>query len=870
MSRKEKKKHNKYSLSDEEPPPVVEPAETDTGLSSQLDSAAEGLLSSLAIRREFLDQLAESLPKPHTGTSAEKRVFVRKLRPVSEPSERPLSKSVKVARPLPPGYPAVPAPSLGRTPGPLSCIPGPRYSADGQLVAHSVLGTEEELSSAAEARTGRQLAVAPASRERRERTRPRRTWFPQRPREEGALRHWRLRMEERQRLQERVGTRVRRPAGLLVMNRSDDYSDRQTVRALLDRAAPLLEAGKGFRSGSEFWQQPERLGDHETGVRMSLTSSERGMPPQVQLIGRPEVTRRETGTAFPAALPTPSYPWKQSRYLSARLRHLAPILQELSPLDPALSSLCLLGRAPQKRDIRLDSAGGSESSSEGEEDAGGRAEEERGGGSPEGCLAPAVLVQGQHSLSLGGSEPVQLRLSLEASTGQLARTCVSLENVGPSVVFAVWRKKRRDNSLQRTLEAGVQRFYFDLREKVLLPGHAVSVPVLFKSAQAGVYWESWELATRPSLRPLLLTFRGVAVSKDRHRQARAQVERDLVGSQAEISAGVIVQEIIQSVRTPPRSPLPLRVDRTREEKFTRVNPGVTFREDSFRALQTLYTQTFNPPILSEGSESAEGRKEAKSGVKKDETKGKTSKSKKPDKSEKREEVVASKLTIVPRQLEVPVMSAEKVSEAMRDLPEWDLTLSSLVNAVLNTSGNEMQSDLLLARLNEILSRLNFSQHRTQLSTAYQQMYVSLSQALEGIPPVSAKIRSFYNLPEKLFVDETQAEMSESVVSPSDLSKRKKGGQSKPDVGKKQAPRKSLGKEEAVPKPKGSTPSRKGKASVTPRTLQESAAPVDTTPELPRSVEVDPLAERAYSSQLRQAVCDLLDAAVGNFVRTVHA
>ena len=50
------------------------------------------------------------------------------------------------------------------------------------------------------------------------------------------------------------------------------------------------------------------------------------------------------------------------------------------------------------------------------------------------------------------------------------------------------------------------------------------------------------------------------------------------------------------------------------------------------------------------------------------------------------------------------------------------------------------------------------------------MYVSLSQPLEMIQAISAKIRMFYNFPEKLFVDEMQADLSESVVSPSDLNK----------------------------------------------------------------------------------------------------
>ena len=67
-----------------------------------------------------------------------------------------------------------------------------------------------------------------------------------------------------------------------------------------------------------------------------------------------------------------------------------------------------------------------------------------------------------------------------------------------------------------------------------------------------------------------------------------------------------------------------------------------------------------------------------------------------------------------------------------------------------------------------------------------------------------------------------SDLSESVVIPSHLKRKREANR---------AERESLWKEETAPKTKGFTPSRKGKASVTPRTLQESAAPVDIAPEL---------------------------------------
>ena len=851
---KKDKKRRKQSVSDEEPQLAYEHTETESAL-PLIDSGIDDVtLKSLTVQREYLSEIATSLPKPPVHKTTNRRVFVRKLRPMSEPSERPVSKSVKVLRPLPQGAACPP-----------DCRTGPRYTEGGQLVPHSILGTEEEFCSEAATAENRHVSIqpreAPGAKQR-----VRKTWFRQLPRQENALRHWQQRMSDRRRQQEHIAERVDRAAGHLVMNQSDSYMDRQTLRTLIDRAAPYLECGQGYRTGSEFWNQQERLGDYLTGIRMSLTSTERGQPPQVQLVGRPDVTKFETGTEFPDALQPPTYPWKQSRYLSTRLQHFEPILNEMNPLDPELSALYVIGRGPQTRRseaIKLGSADTSPESSDGET---GEGERDVPLDAPVG---PGLLVQGRHRLSLGVIDPVQLRLLMEGRTGQLVTAQVSLVNTGSYVVYADWKKLPKLNKLNRVLEGSTQRFYFDLREIVILPGHSISVPVIFKSAQAGVYWESWELATRPDLQPLIVTFRGVASTRDRFLQARKEVERELAASEALMSAEIIVEDILSSIATPPRTPPCYKLDRTHEEKFTRLNPGVEFREDLFRALQTLYIHSFNPPNLSDRSDSVEPRKDGKSSAKKEDNKGKSSgkpAAKKGEKAEKKEEHSPSKLTLLPTQQEYSTLSRDKIREGMSKLPEWDLRLESLKSAILNTSGSEQQADLLLAQFSEVLTRFKSPSRSVTQNSNYQHMYLALVHALELIPYNSAKLRTFYNLPEKLFIDESQPELGEGVASPTDINKKKRG-QSKQDVSKKPPPKKAPAKEETPSKPKGSTPSRKGKASVTPRTQQDTAA-TELTPEVPKATEVDPATERLYSVELKQTVCDLLHVSIGNFLASV--
>lgn len=863
MSRRDKKRR-KQSITEDEPQTSLSHSELEP-LQLVESAVDEVTLKSLTIQRDYLDELIDTLPKPTETKLTNKRVLVRKLRPISAPSERPPSKSVKVVRPLPPGcVPSQTVTSLGHLPAPLDWKPGPRYTDDGQLIPHSILGTEEEFNREAEAVASHVQIQIPARESVRE-TRARKTWFDNLPRQENALKHWQQRMKDRRVQQEYISSRVDRSAGHLVMNQSDSYVDRQTIRTLIDRAAPYLEDGRGYRVGSEFWNQQERLGDYESGIRMSLTTTERGLPPQVQLVGRPDVTKFETGTEFSDLHNQSTYPWKQSRYLSTRLQHFEPILNEINPLDPELSSLYVVGRGPRVKDeeiLQLGSAGNTPESSGGEETE----EPAERRISPPDIHGPSLLVQEGYSLTLGVRDPIHLRLLMEGSTGQLVRSTVTLENRGTSVVYADWKKLPKLNKLHRVLEGNTQRFYFDLREKVLLPGHVISVPVIFKSAQAGVYWESWELATRPSLQPLIVTFRGIAVMNDKFFLARQQVERDIATTEGEVSVKQIVEDILYSIATPPHTPTCYRIDRTAEEKFTRVNPGVEFREDLFRGLQTLYINSFNPPTFADRADSVEVRKEGKASVKKEENKGKPAgkPAKKGEKIEKKDESVLSKLTMLPVQQEISVLTPDKIEEGLENIPEWDLTLESLKTAILNTKGNEQQIDLLLAQFNEILSRFHSLPLPSQLNSNYQLMYMSLLQVLEQIPHNSAKLRDFYNLPEKLFIDETQPEAGEVAASPNDLTRKKKVA-SKQDLAKKTPAKKGVTKDETPSKPKGSTPSRKGKASVTSRT-QDNVTEV--TPELPKTAEIDPAAEKAYSLQLRQIICDLFDSAISNFLISV--
>lgn len=51
------------------------------------------------------------------------------------------------------------------------------------------------------------------------------------------------------------------------MNQGDAYRIKQEVRHVIDRSIPAVDYGKGYRVGSEFWNQRPLIGDELTGVQ---------------------------------------------------------------------------------------------------------------------------------------------------------------------------------------------------------------------------------------------------------------------------------------------------------------------------------------------------------------------------------------------------------------------------------------------------------------------------------------------------------------------------------------------------------------------------------------------------------------------------
>ena len=117
-------------------------------------------------------------------------------------------------------------------------------------------------------------------------------------------------------------------------------------------------------------------------------------------------------------------------------------------------------------------------------------------------------------------------MSFTSEPNRIVRSSLPLVNCGTTAVYYSWQKVPRTNSLQTRLSEGVQRFYFDTRGGVLLPGETLAFEFMFKADKPGVFTEYWSLCTGPVLcggRPIYVKLTGIAHIEDAHVQQRNDI-----------------------------------------------------------------------------------------------------------------------------------------------------------------------------------------------------------------------------------------------------------------------------------------------------------------------------------------------------------
>uniref|UniRef100_A0A8C2UH06 MYCBP associated protein n=1 Tax=Coturnix japonica TaxID=93934 RepID=A0A8C2UH06_COTJA len=408
-----------------------------------------------------------------------------------------------------------------------------------EILPHHVLGSLQELEMEALARGNTQMVdliqvprqrVAALLKEQRGGETKRR--FRQSPTSEHkALQNWHRNMAIRKKQERNLGEILQKPENELLMSIVEGYRQIQEERDLIDRNLALRCLG------SEFWSQPERIGDELTGLTVTLTRTERGCPEPVTHVGKPHTVKMETGKGVCREIPF-RLTWDKSLFLKQRRQELKCILEEL------------------------------------------------------GFYKPVSLRSENDEVGIAA------RITFETVVGEKAESFLTVSNDGTAAVWYDWRRLPQHIPSRGTTRTRMRCFYFDARPGVILPGETRRFFFLFKSERTGIFSESWELRTHPLLLGgalLQVTLWGIAVCEDKLADLREKLEADLAAREGAVIVEETLKDLLVQIRTPERSPSPVGVYVTDEELFHRKNPKLHYQHRVVEQLRDLWRQHVAAP-----------------------------------------------------------------------------------------------------------------------------------------------------------------------------------------------------------------------------------------------------------------------------------
>lgn len=802
-------------------------------------------IQELRIRDEDLQALhnsseaaASQTEKPLQST----RYLIRKQKSPTQPVKR---KKVIIARNAPHGAELKPIDYSGPS--------GPRYDENGQIVSHSLVGSVDDFIAEAirqkyiQADTPIPETPIPQHVMVEIRPQPRRALqkpvkIPMSSNQENALLTWQRQMAERKRQQGFISKLLQKPIDRLVMNQDNHFRETQEVRQLIDRAIPEIDSGKGYRVGSEFWRQHEQFGDDLTGIKMTLTKTEKGEPFVFEHIGKPSATRAETGLLGDGDEETVDLrrSWKASEYLRHRRQQLRPVMEKLDPLHSIkdITELQIIGEGGESLATEQDVAQNdqeqqwmhAENYDKSEVDADDPLKR-----FPdviqEQVSGPSIVFggitagwTGSTNENLGHTGAVS-RILFESRTGKRSLSHLELKNNGTTTIYYDWRKVPVMPSFEDSKQDTTQRFYFNTSEGAILPGEVKQFPFVFKSTNPGIFTETWQLLTEPVVlggASLQVVLKGVATKEDTKHEERKKLLKKLTSREAEVTVRRLLNEIIRSIRTPERPSSPIDAYVTEEQIFEKKNPGTHYNYPTVLELKNFYLQLFP--------------------------------------EETREEV------------------------------EWDCSLLELKESILAVPDENAKEEM-STNLNEVVQRLSSKPLSPKDNLMYQSCYRVLQETLDEFTSCSMRIRGIMGLPEVVMepiadtttsVYSSRSYMSQSSAGTSRRSKagrtgsvirsssakndkKAKGGKKAPPAKEDPKAKGKGGKKDAAkekdqrPKSKGG----KGKAGAAATPTKESPsldAEISKTPSSAKAVPVDtmdPTTRKKYTEKMYSQIHDLL-------------
>ncbi|NXG49471.1 MYBPP protein, partial [Psilopogon haemacephalus] len=707
------------------------------------------------------------------------------------------------------------------------------------------------------------------------------------PAEHKALQNWHHNMAVRKTLGKYLGEVLQRPENELLMSSSEDYRQTREEPVLLERPLPALLPGKGFRSGSAFWRQPERIGDELSGLTVALPRVERGCAGSLSRLREHRAGRQRAGLKPPKRIPF--HPTRDKGHFLKHQHWELKSMEELHFYQLDLGGLDVISKGQPYTSGSAETFPGSITSAEDSDIH--DSSSDSACVVPEGILGPSLVFCGQPArwisctTSCKDEIGIAAQVTFEALVGEKAESSMMVSNDGTAAICYSWVRLPQQIPSRETKGKRMQRFYFDTRPGVILPGESRKFSFLFKSERVGIFSESWEFRTHPLLLGgalLQVTLWGIAVCEDKLADLREKLERDLAAQTVTAMVQEILKELLVQIQTPGRTPSPLGACATEEELFHQKNPMLHYQHRVVKQLHELWRQHMTFPPAFEEKVSLDQKRsvediqyqESPSEV----LPAQSSTTKVPGWKDAHEEA-PSEMMNAEEEERGPTewnLSLEDFKQVVTSVPTR-ATLCFLSHQAIKTISKEELREAALSQLNEASLELCVEQRPTQTNLLYQTCLQLWREAVDGLVSHSLKLRSLLGLPEKdTYVDAVAEEAvevkhpikegKEERVTTRKEERRSFGGKDK--EGRKRTMKTAEKEKQEYPSGGKLKEEKKLKSSTSLQEVKEGTQPTEaatTDRAKPSWEQVDTVLLGTYQEKLYIEVYRLLDSTVSKMV-----
>ncbi|XP_025771898.1 MYCBP-associated protein [Puma concolor] len=666
---------------------------------------------------------------------------------------------------------------------------------------------------------------------------------------------------------------------------------------------------------SGFWSRLEYLGDEMTGLVMTKTKAQRGLLEPITHVRKPHCIQAETG--LPAQKDAwYRYTWDRSLFLIYRRKELQSVMAELDFSQQDIDGLEVVGRGQPFSTVTVEDYPVFDRSQESSSEDTGPSDSLASypDDVPMPVLGPSLLFCGKPACWIRGRNPedkkrvgIAVRLTFETLEREKTSSELTVVNNGTVAIWYNWRRRSQLDSFQDLKRNRMERFYFNNREGVILPGETKTFTFFFKSLNAGIFRECWEFRTHPALLGgalLQVNLRAVSLTQDVFREERKLLKDKLAAHEAVTIVDSVLQELLSGILTPERAPSPVDAYLTEEDLFRHRNPQLHYQHQVVQNLHRLWRQYLTlPPKAEEASPSEEERHSPRARAAYLEkasvnvepsahSKSPVSESQVPRQEneafrDSRDALGSQKPGAGAQSSQRKSIMEEILVEESPDLgstkspweldglppPEWNLCLEDFRKAVMALPEESQREDALIG-LNKAALELCQEPRPLQSDLLHQMCLQLWRDVIDGLVGHSLWLRALLGLPEKETIyldlpeeqDRKSPPVTEVKATAGKVGKedRKGAAQEKKQLGIREKedrkPAKLPGKEDRLnsKKHKAKDDKKPLKSSSRDRVSLEDPAPDST---MTSQEPIDPLVMKKYTERLHTEVYGLLDTLV---------